>query len=69
MQSAGILLHRFEVKREYDPQEVYDKFLQRSGVMNVMKAITLYVSDKLTGVLSVRSCQEAPSLKSLSRKS
>jgi very-short-patch-repair endonuclease len=26
MQSAGIPLHRFGVKREYDPQEVYDKF-------------------------------------------
>jgi very-short-patch-repair endonuclease len=26
MQSAGIPLHRFAVKREYDPQEVYDKF-------------------------------------------
>ena len=26
MQSAGIPLHRFAVKREYDQQEVYDKF-------------------------------------------
>ena len=26
MQSAGIPLHRFAVKREYDPREVYDKF-------------------------------------------
>ena len=55
MQSAGIPLHRFAVKREYDPQEVYDKFLQKSEIMNVMKAIALYVPDKLTGELSVRS--------------
>ena len=26
MYSAGIPLHRFAVKREYDPREVYDKF-------------------------------------------
>jgi hypothetical protein len=29
MQSAGVPLHRFAVKRDYDPQQVYAKFFPR----------------------------------------